>query len=280
MEVEQKFGMGIHLDRASLLCHPSHEQGMDATELRAVLAHEVAHIVNDDIRAVTVAVATAGLVALLADVVIRATVYGGRRRSGGRNDGGAQAVLMIVGFVAVLLAPLAAQLIRFAVSRQREYLADATAAQMLRDPQSMVDALRRLEEDPTPLTRFESANAHLWFEEPNDLKGRGQAASLARRFATHPTLEQRIDRLAQRRVGDLDADDPLPQQPRDEAAAQDFDLGELGHRSIVAPGIRPTRRHLSQSVDRAPRLNEPAATDRRGGSRAPPGRPAAAGFPP
>ena len=203
------FATGLSLEDSHVAVTTGLVERLPRYELRAVLAHEVAHIVNDDIRAVTVAVATAGLVALLADVVIRATIYGGRRRSGGRNDGGAQAVLMIVGFVAVLLAPLAAQLIRFAVSRQREYLADATAAQMLRDPQSMVDALRRLEEDPTPLTRFESANAHLWFEEPNDLKGRGQAASLARRFATHPTLEQRIVRLAQLNAGTVDPDRPL-----------------------------------------------------------------------
>ena len=203
------FATGLSLEDSHVAVTTGLVERLPRYELRAVLAHEVAHIVNDDIRAVTVAVATAGLVALLADVVIRATIYGGRRRSGGRNDGGAQAVLMIVGFIAVLLAPLAAQLIRFAVSRQREYLADATAAQMLRDPQSMVDALRRLDEDPTPLTRFESANAHLWFEEPNDLKGRGQAASLARRFATHPTLEQRIVRLAQLNAGTVDPERPL-----------------------------------------------------------------------
>jgi heat shock protein HtpX len=203
------FATGLSLEDSHVAVTTGLVERLPRYELRAVLAHEVAHIVNDDIRAVTVAVATAGLVALLADVVIRATIYGGRRRSGGRNDGGAQAVLMVVGFLAILLAPLAAQLIRFAVSRQREYLADATAAQMLRDPQSMVDALRRLDADPTPLTRFESANAHLWFEEPNDLEGRGQAASLARRFATHPTLEQRIARLAQLNAGTVDPDRPL-----------------------------------------------------------------------
>jgi len=203
------FATGLSLEDSHVAVTTGLVERLPRYELRAVLAHEVAHIVNDDIRAVTVAVATAGLVALLADVIIRATIYGGRRRSGGRNDGGAQAILMVVGFLAVLLAPLAAQLIRFAVSRQREYLADATAAQMLRDPQSMVDALRRLDEDRTPLTRFEAANAHLWFEEPNDLEGSGQAANLARRFATHPTLEQRIVRLAQLNAGTVDPDRPL-----------------------------------------------------------------------
>jgi len=206
------FATGLSLDDSHVAVTTGLVERLPRYELRAVLAHEVAHIVNDDIRAVTIAVATAGLIALLADVAIRATLYGGgrgRARSGGRNDGGAQAVLMVVGFLAVLLAPLAAQLIRFAVSRQREYLADATAAQILRDPQSMVDALRRLEEDRTPLTRFEAANAHLWFEEPNDLEGRGQAANIARRFATHPTLEQRITRLAQLNAGTVDPNRPL-----------------------------------------------------------------------
>jgi heat shock protein HtpX len=73
----------------------------------------------------------------------------------------------------------------------------------------MVDALRRLEDDRTPLTRFESANAHLWFEEPNDLEGAGRPAHLARRFATHPTLEQRIARLAQLNAGTVDPTRPL-----------------------------------------------------------------------
>jgi len=212
------FATGLSLEDSHVAVTTGLVERLPRYELRAVLAHEVAHIVNDDIRAVTVAVATAGLIALLADVAIRATLYGGGRggrgRSGGRDAGGAQVVLMVVGFLAVLLAPLAAQLIRFAVSRQREYLADATAAQMLRDPQSMVDALRRLEEDRTPLTRFEAANAHLWFEEPNDLEGRGQAANLARRFATHPTLQQRVARLAQLNAGTVDPNRPLRPVPR------------------------------------------------------------------
>ena len=206
------FATGLSLADSHVAVTTGLVERLPRYELRAVLAHEVAHIVNDDIRTVTVAVATAGLVALLADVAIRATYFGGAgrsRSSGGRDQGGAQALLVVVAILAAVLAPLAAQLIRFAVSRQREYLADATAAQILRDPQSMVDALRRLEEDRTPLTRFESANAHLWFEEPNDLEGPGRPAHLARRFATHPTLQQRIERLAQLNAGTVDPRRPL-----------------------------------------------------------------------
>jgi heat shock protein HtpX len=205
------FATGLSLEDSHVAVTTGLVERLPRYELRAVLAHEVAHIVNDDIRTVTIAVATAGLVALLADVLIRATFYGGagRGRSGGRNDGGAQVLIVLVGIIAAVLAPLAAQLIRFAVSRQREYLADATAANILRDPQSMVDALRRLDEDRTPLQRFESANAHLWFEEPNDLEGRGQPANLARRFATHPSLQQRIERLSQLNAGTVDPTRPL-----------------------------------------------------------------------
>ncbi|MEX0834453.1 MAG: M48 family metalloprotease, partial [Nitriliruptor sp.] len=100
-----------------------------------------------------------------------------------------------------------------AVSRQREYLADATAADLLRDPQSMVNALRRLDQDPTSLKRFEAATAHLWFEEPNDTRGRGQEAKFARRFATHPTMAQRIERLASLNAGTVRTDAPLPPRP-------------------------------------------------------------------
>ncbi|MFP4634451.1 MAG: M48 family metallopeptidase [Nitriliruptoraceae bacterium] len=190
-------------------------------ELRAVLAHEVAHILNDDIRAVTVAVATAGLVALLADVMVRFVWLGGaRRRGGGGRDGGggAQALFLVLGILAMILAPLAAQVIRFAVSRQREYLADATAADLLRDPQSMVNALRRIDHDHGQLRNFEAATAHLWFEEPNETKDQpGQRSAgptkMARRFATHPSIQERIERLATLNAGMVSLDAPLPPPP-------------------------------------------------------------------
>jgi heat shock protein HtpX len=188
-------------------------------ELRAVLAHEVAHILNDDIRTVTLAVATAGLVALLADVMVRFMILGGGRR-GGRSSGGsgggggAQALFLLLGVFAMILAPLAAQVIRFAVSRQREYLADATAADLLRDPQSMVNALRRIDSDHTSLREFEVATAHLWFEEPNDTDpDHGQAAKMARRFATHPSIRERVERLATLNAGTVRTDAPLPPPP-------------------------------------------------------------------
>jgi len=216
------FATGLKLEDSHIAVTTGLIERLPRYELRAVLAHEVAHIVNDDIRAVTIAVATAGLVALLADVLVRMMWLGGARggrRGGGQGGGGAQAIFLILGLVALVLAPLAAQLIRFAVSRQREFLADATAADVLRDPQSMVNALRRIGGDQTSLQNFEVATAHLWFEEPNDTrssgsgKGETKAAKMARRFATHPSIKERIERLATLNAGTVRTDAPLPQPP-------------------------------------------------------------------
>jgi len=210
------FATGMKLEDSHVAVTTGLVETLPRYELRAVLAHEVAHILNDDIKAVTVAVATAGLVALLADVLVRFMWFGGGRRGGsnrGGNQGGAQVIFMVLGIVALILAPLAARLIRFAVSRQREFLADATAADVLRDPQSMVNALRRIDGDQTTLQRFEVATAHLWFEEPNDTKGKERSAKLAKRFATHPSIEERIERLATLNAGTVDTAAPLPPRP-------------------------------------------------------------------
>lgn len=213
------FATGLKLEDSHIAVTSGLVEQLPRYELRAVMAHEVAHIVNDDIRAVTVAVATAGVVALLADVMVRMLWLGGgrrgRSRGGGRGGGGggAQAIFALLAVVAIILAPVAAQLIRFAVSRQREYLADASAADLLRDPQSMVNALRRIDQIPTNLQRWEAATAHLWFEEPNETEGGDKAAKLARRFATHPTIKERIERLATLNAGMVSVDGPLPPGP-------------------------------------------------------------------
>ena len=211
------FATGMKLEDSHVAVTTGLVESLPRYELRAVLAHEVAHILNDDIRAVTVAVATAGLVALLADVLVRFMWFGGGRggRGGGRggNQGAAQLIFLVLGILAIILAPIAARLIRFAVSRQREYLADATAADLLRDPQSMVNALRRIAGDTTEIRQFEVATAHLWFEEPNETKGKDRAAKMARRFATHPSMQERIERLAELNAGTVSTDAPLPPRP-------------------------------------------------------------------
>lgn len=212
------FATGMKLEDSHVAVTTGLVESLPRYELRAVLAHEVAHILNDDIRTVTLAVATAGLVALLADVLVRFVWFGGGRgrvRGGGRggSQGAAQLIFLVLGLLAIILAPIAARMIRYAVSRQREYLADATAADVLRDPQSMVNALRRIAGDTTEIRQFEVATAHLWFEEPNETKGEDRAAKLARRFATHPSMEERIERLAELNAGTVSTDAPLPPPP-------------------------------------------------------------------
>jgi heat shock protein HtpX len=179
---------------------------MDRRELEAVLAHELGHVRNNDLLTATVAVTLAGATLLLADIARRTLFWGGggRRRSNRDGGGGPLAVILLIGsLLVIVLAPIAAQLLRFAVSRQREYLADATAVEFTRDPSAMISALRRLQADTTVVSASR-ATAHLWIEEPLDLHQK-----MNRAVATHPPLEDRIARLA----GLFPGADPGPPPP-------------------------------------------------------------------
>jgi heat shock protein HtpX len=163
---------------------------MPQRELEAVLAHEVSHIRNRDTYLMTVATVFAGVIALVADIGFRSMAYGGRSRRGGILV----LALALVGFV---LAPYAAMLLRMSLSRRREFLADAGAAEILNDPEAMALALRRLELDPTRVRYAEASTAHLWVESPSDRlenEGRG-ALALAGLFNTHPAIDDRIAAL-------------------------------------------------------------------------------------
>jgi heat shock protein HtpX len=163
---------------------------MPKRELEAVLAHEVAHIRNRDTYLMTVAVVFAGVIAVVADIGLRALAYGGRSRKGGLLV----AVVAIVGFV---LAPYAALLLRLGLSRRRELLADASAAEILNDPEGMALALRRLELDPTTVRYAATSTAHLWIESPTHRvdSTRGGVLELSSWFDTHPPLKTRIAAL-------------------------------------------------------------------------------------
>jgi heat shock protein HtpX len=244
------FATGLSLEDSHVAVTTGLVERLPRYELRAVLAHEVAHIVNDDIRAVTIAVATAGLVALLADVLVRMTLYGGRGRARSREANAGQALLVVVGVLAAILAPLAAQLIRFAVSRQREYLADATAARILRDPQSMVDALRRLEMDPT------TAAALRGRDRAPVVRGaeRDTGEDACRRDRPGASRRTRpcssgSSRLAQLNAGTVDPDRPLkPSHPLTVA------LGQLPQHPSVS--VKGTARLLRASDGECPGPDE------------------------
>ncbi len=164
-------------------------QTMPKRELEAVIAHEIGHIRNRDTYLMTVAAVFVGVIALLADIALRALVFGGGRRRG--------PIVIIAAVLGFLLAPYAAALLRLALSRRREYLADATAAELLNDAEAMALALRRLQADPTTVAHADSSVAHLWIESPTDhleTTRRGELA-LASWFNTHPPIDARIAAL-------------------------------------------------------------------------------------
>lgn len=168
-------------------------QKLDKLELEGVIAHELSHIKNYDIRLMTLVVVLVGLVALLADFMLRYTWFGAGRRSSnrGRGEGMAGAVILIAALVAAILAPLAAQLIRLAISRGREYLADASGALLTRYPDGLARALEKIATDKEPLEVANKATAHLYIVNP--LKGHESLTNNL--FSTHPPIGERIRRL-------------------------------------------------------------------------------------
>lgn len=162
---------------------------LEPIELEGVLAHELSHIGNYDIRVMTVVVVLVGIVALISDLALRWTFYGaGRRRSNRGRGGGGAIILVLVAIVAAILAPIVAQIIRFAISRQREYLADASGALLCRNPEALARALEKIAADPEPLEVANKATEHLYIENP--LKE--HRSFLNNLFSTHPPIEDRI----------------------------------------------------------------------------------------
>ena len=149
-----------------------------------MLAHEISHIRNRDVRLMTLAAVLVGVVAMISDFAFRMAFFGGR--SDNRNP-----LQLLSALVALILAPLAAILLQMALSRRREFLADASAAAILNDPEAMALALRRLQLDPLEIHYADRATAHLFIESPTRAV-RGLGGALGGLFMTHPPLEERI----------------------------------------------------------------------------------------
>lgn len=170
---------------------------LDRSELEGVLAHELSHIGNRDMLVSTVAVVLVGFISILSDMFMRSIWYGGL---GGRDDdrrGGAHAVILIIGIALSILAPIIASLIHLAISRRREFLADASGALLTRYPDGLASALRKIAEYSRPLKTATNATAHLFLENPfgadRDL-GR-KTPWIVKLFSTHPPIEERIAAL-------------------------------------------------------------------------------------
>ncbi len=162
---------------------------LDKPELEGVMAHELSHIRNFDIRLQSVTVALIGLIALISDVFLRNLYYGGRRQAKGKAGG----ILIIVGIVLAILSPVIAKIMHLAVSRQREYLADASGGLLTRFPEGLARALEKIKADKEPLEAANKATAHMYIENPlRNEKGMKWINGL---FATHPNIDDRINRL-------------------------------------------------------------------------------------
>ncbi|MFC1756740.1 M48 family metallopeptidase [Patescibacteria group bacterium] len=162
---------------------------LDRSELEGVLAHELAHIGNRDMLLSTVAVVLVGFVALLSDVFLRSLFWGGFRD---RDQGRAGAILMIAGIALAILAPIATMLIQLAISRKREYLADASGALLTRYPEGLASALEKISKDTTPMKVANKATNHLWLADPKKKILKRKAKGL---FLTHPPIEDRVKKL-------------------------------------------------------------------------------------
>ncbi len=165
-------------------------QKLNRAELEGVIAHEMAHIKNYDILVQTLAVVMVGIVVLLSDWILRTFLWGGRRRSS-KDSGNIGAIIVVVGLILAIFSPFIAQLIRLAVSRKREFLADANGAFLTRYPPGLASALRKLDADREPLEAANKATAHLYIVNPlKDIKG-----TVNKLFSTHPPIKERITAL-------------------------------------------------------------------------------------
>ena len=160
-------------------------------ELEGVIAHEMAHIGNYDTRLMTIVVVLVGLVTLMADFMIRMSFFGGGRRDSGQLG----AIVMIAGFVLLLLSPLFATMIQLAVSRRREFAADATGALLTRYPEGLANALEKIDHDHEPLEVANKATAHLYIANPFKDRKRDGQSWFSKLFNTHPPIAERVKAL-------------------------------------------------------------------------------------
>lgn len=191
------FATGRNEKRAVVAVTTGLLEKLDRSELEGVLAHELSHIGNKDMLVMTIAVVLAGTIALASDIFLRSRIYGSKRRSS-NNNSQAQGIMMIIAIAAAILAPIAAMMIKMAVSRKREYLADATGALITRYPEGLAKALEKISADPSPMRSAKNATAHLYITNP--LRGKQKRGILSKMFSTHPPIEERIALLRNQKV--------------------------------------------------------------------------------
>ena len=173
-------------------------QILNRSELEGVIAHELSHIGNRDILISTVVVVLVGFITLLADFFLRSRLGGFGRRTDDREGGQLGAILMIVGIIFTILSPIIATLIQLAISRKREFLADASGALLTRYPNALASALQKISQYDRPMMRANHATAHLFIANPFGKKANGSVSFLTKIFSTHPPVAERIRALMER----------------------------------------------------------------------------------
>jgi heat shock protein HtpX len=181
------FATGRDPQHASIAVTTGAIRKLENEELEGVLAHELSHVQNYDIRVMTIVIVLVGIISIMADLVFRMSFHG--RRSSDSNRSGGNGAFLIVGIVLMIFAPIAAQIIKLAVSRRREYLADASGALMTRFPEGLARALEKIGADALPMQRTDAATAHLFIANPFTGK------MFAGLFSTHPPIAERVARL-------------------------------------------------------------------------------------
>jgi len=191
------FATGRNPEHSSVAVTQGLLDTMNRVELEGVIGHELSHVVDRDILVGTIVATLIGAVVLISEFFMRSWWWGGfrGRRGGDSGGGGAEAIVFAIGLVLLVLAPIIGQIVRLAVSRQREYLADAQGAMLTRYPPGLASALRKIAAASNiPMRSANNATAHLWLNQPSRVEGDGMG-TLEKLFATHPPIQDRIRRL-------------------------------------------------------------------------------------
>lgn len=193
------FATGRNQENAAIAVTSGLLQKLDRTELEGVISHELSHIGNRDILISTIVVILVGFIVLLSDFFLRFIFWGGTGRSGQRENSRIQALLILVGIVLAILAPIAATLIQLAISRKREFLADASGALLTRYPEGLASALEKISQYPLSMKNINRATAHLYISDP--VKKKKTALNwFVKLWMTHPPIEERIKVLREMKV--------------------------------------------------------------------------------
>jgi heat shock protein HtpX len=189
------FATGRNPQHAAIAVTTGLLEKMNRVELEGVLAHELSHVKNYDVLIMTLAVTMVGIIALLSDFFLRFMFWGGGRRGNDDRNNPVGAIIALFGIVLLIFSPIIARMMQFAVSRQREYLADSSGVSLTRYPPGLISALKKLKDDTTVIHTASKATAHLWIEEPLDTESKRPGVKMNKLFATHPPLDDRIAAL-------------------------------------------------------------------------------------